>query len=151
IAKDGDSLVLTFPNGTSKVPLTSVQDYVIEGAPAPEPVTDEEKAQAAKGLVRFNGKWMKPEERDKALKEYVDQRRKELEEAKAHAQWRDRYKFDSKDFKFESTMPKALNDYYSGLLDAYFEYFKKDWNITIAKGWDAKLPVCFYPTEEEFH
>jgi tetratricopeptide (TPR) repeat protein len=148
----GKEIVAQFKNGEVHLPLSMVETYVIEGAAPPEPDTDEAKAKAAQGLVQWKGKWMKPAERDKAIKDEVDKRRAAVEDAKKHSEWRDRYKFSSKYFDFESTAPPSLNQYYSQLLDAYFEVFKKDWSISSTpKGFDAKLKVCFYPNEEMFH
>jgi tetratricopeptide (TPR) repeat protein len=148
----GKEIVAQFKNGEVHLPLTMVETYVIEGQAPPEPEGDEAKAKAAQGLVPWKGKWMKPAERDKALKDEVEKKRAAVEDAKKHSEWRDRYKFTSKYFDFESTAPPSLNTYYSQLLDSYFEVFKKDWNIPAnPKGFDAKLKVCFYPNEEMFH
>jgi tetratricopeptide (TPR) repeat protein len=148
---DGANLVLGFKNGDVKVPLSMVETYFIEGQAPPEPTTEDAKAKAAQGLVSWKGKWVKPADRDKAMKQEIESKRKEVEEAKAHSEWRNRYKFASKCFLFESTMPPSLNEYYASLLDSYFDVFKKDWNITeFPKGFDPKLKVCFYPNREDF-
>lgn len=149
---DGTNLVLKYSNGEVKVPLSLVETYYIEGQTPPVPDTEEAKAKAAQGLVPWKGKWMKPADRDKAVKAEIEKKRAAIEEAKKHCEWRNRYKFSSKYFDFESTMPPSLNEYYSSLLDAYFEVFKRDWNIsTFPKGFDSRLKVCFYPTREDFH
>ena len=147
----GDLLVVKYKNGDVQVPLSLVETYFIEGQAAPVAETEEAKAKAAQGLVPWKGKWMKPPDRDKAMKKEASDKRTELDEAKKHSLWRDRYKFNSKYFNFESTLPKSLNDQYSGLLDSFFEAFKKDWNLgPPPKDFEPKLKVCFYPTYEDF-
>lgn len=145
---DGQFVVVTYKNGEIRVPMDLVADYVIGGA-APEAVTDEAKAQRANGQVWYHGKWMTPVARDKAVKAELKQREDDIAESKAHSEWRNRYIFESKNFRFESTLSKAQNDKYSALLDAYFDYFKKDWGVSVPKGW-GKLKVCIYPDYDSF-
>ena len=145
---EGDGVIIAYRAAEIRVPLDLVEDYVI-GGKMPEPATAGGRAQRANGLVEFHGKWVKPEVRDKLVKQETDKKRKEIEEAKAHCEWRNRYKFESKYFRFESTLSQALNEYYSNLLDAYFEVFKKDWNISVPKDW-GKLKVCIYPDYDAF-
>jgi tetratricopeptide (TPR) repeat protein len=150
-AVDGTNLVLKFKNGEVKVPLALVESYFIEGQVPPAPETEEGRAKAAQGLVPWKGKWLKPADRDKAMKAELAARRADLEEAKKHSQWRDRYKFTSKYFTFESTLPKSMNEQYSQLMDAFFEAFKKDWGLgSPPKDFEPKLKVCFYSTYEDF-
>jgi tetratricopeptide (TPR) repeat protein len=145
---DGDFIVATYKNGEIRLPKSLVADYVIGGS-APEPVTEEAKAQRANGQVWFRGKWMTPVARDKAIKAELKQREVDIAEAKAHSEWRNRYKFESKNFRFESTLTKQQNEYYAALLDAYFEVFKKDWGVSVPKDW-GKLKVCIYPDYDSF-
>jgi hypothetical protein len=143
------AVVLTYKSGEIRVPLDMLEDYVVAGV-APEPATDEAKAQRGNGQVLYQGKWMKPEQRDKLRKAAIDKKRADIADAKAHAEWRNRYQFETKYFKFESTLSQTQNEHYSALLDAYFEIFKKDWGLAIPKGFAKKLKVCVYPNEEEF-
>ena len=102
---DGQFVVVSYKNGEIRVPMPLVEDYVIGGC-APEAVTEEAKAQRANGQVWYHGKWMTPIARDKVVKAELKQREDDIAEAKAHAEWRNRYKFDSKNFRFESTLSK---------------------------------------------
>lgn len=145
---DGAAVVVTYKNGELRVPSELIEDYVIGGATL-EPVGDEAKAQRANGQVMFRGKWVKPEQRDKLVKAAIEKRKTEIAEAKAHSEWRNRYQFQSKYFRFESTLTPSQNEHYSSLLDAYFEVFKKDWGISVPKGW-GKLKVCVYPDMDSF-
>ena len=145
---DGKDVVATFKSAEVRIALDLVEDYVIGGV-TPDAVTEDAKAQRANGLVPWRGKWVKPEQRDKLLKKEIDDRRKEIADAKAHAEWRNRYKFESKNFRFESTLSESQNQHFAALFDAYFEYFKKDWNVSAPKDW-GKLKVCIYPSMEDF-
>ncbi len=147
---DGTTLVVKYQNGDVKVPLSMVETYFIEGQAPPVPETEEAKAKVAQGLVPWKGKWVKPADRDKAMRKEIEARQTELAEAKKHGEWRNRYIFSSKHFEFESTLPPSMNEHYSRLLDAYFEVFKKDWSINVPKDW-GRLRVCIYPTREDFH
>lgn len=121
MVREADAVVVKYANGEIRVPLAQVEDCFIEGAPAPEPVTEEEKARRAEGLVRWKGKWVKPEARDKALKEEAARRKAELQDIQAHQEWRNRYQFETKNFKVESTLPPRLNEHYMTRLEAFFE------------------------------
>ena len=145
---DDKAVVAAYKAGEVRIGLDLVEDYVIGGV-TPDAVTDDDKAQRANGMVRWRGKWVKPEARDKLLKKEIEDRRKEIAEAKAHSEWRNRYKFESKNFRFESTLSEAQNQYFAALFDAYYEYFKKDWSVAPPKDW-GKLKVCIYPTMEDF-
>ncbi len=114
------------------------------------PKNDEEKAQVEKGLVPFEGKWVPKAERDKKLKEKADKARKEMEEARKHQEWRDRYLKETKHFKFEYTIPPAKAQEYQELMEVYFDTFMKKWKIKVdAKA--PKAPVCFYHDEEYYY
>jgi hypothetical protein len=145
---DDKSVVAAYKSAEVRIALDLVEDYVIDGV-TPDAATDDDKAQRANGMVRWRGRWMRPEARDKAMKKDIEDRRKEIAEAKAHSEWRNRYRFESKNFRFESTLSEAQNQYFSALFDAYYEFFKKDWNIAVPKDW-GKLKVCIYPTMEDF-
>lgn len=141
-------VVLAYKNGEIRVPLTLVEDYVIAGR-MPDADTEEAKAQRANGMVFYRGKWMKPEARAKLVKKEIEERKAAIAEEKAHSEWRNRYQFDSKYFRFESTLSESQNKHFSALLDSYFEVFKKDWSISVPKDW-GKLKVCVYPDMESF-
>lgn len=145
---EADAVIATYKSGEVRIALPLIEDYVIGGV-TPEASTDDAKAQRANGLVPYRGKWVKPDVREKLLKKEIEKRRTEIAEAKAHSEWRNRYKFESKNFRFESTLSQSQNEYYGALLDAYYEYFKKDWGVTPPKDW-GKLKVCIYPSMDDF-
>lgn len=142
-------VVLAYKNGDVRVPLDLVEDYVIEGAPPADAVTDEAKQKRADGLVQFRGKWMKPEARDKAVRDEIARRTAEMQDLRAHEEWRNRWKFETKNFKFESTLAPRIGEQYAATLEAYFEEMKKQWGLKVPKDW-GKLTVCLYHDRKTF-
>lgn len=147
---EGEGIVLQYKAGEVLVPLARVVDYVIDGVPPFEPRTDEERARRAEGLVPFGGKWVKPEVREKAMREQQAKRKAELEEIKAHQEWRNRWKFETKNFLFESTLPPKINEQYSTMLEGFFEEHKKAWGLKVPKEW-GKLKVCLYHDRKSYN
>lgn len=143
-------IVLAYANGDVRVPLDLVEDYVIEGAVASEPATDDAKQKRADGLVSFRGKWMKPEAREKAIRDEVARRTAELLDLRAHQEWRNRWKWETKNFKFESTLAPHIGETYAATLEAYFEEMKKQWGLKVPKDW-GKLTVCLYHDRKTFN
>ena len=150
MAREGEFVVLKYLNGDVRVPDSLIEVMLIEGVGLPEPVTEEEKAQRAKGLVQHRGKWIPIAERERSLRKEVDARRKAVEEHRKHAEWRNRYQFKTKNFEFESTQPPWQNEEYAEALEAYFAEFAKVWKVRVPQKW-GKLKVCFYGSRKEFH
>jgi hypothetical protein len=146
---DGECVVVQYKNGDVRVPMKLIEDWVIDGQVPIDPGTADAKGKRAEGLVPWKGKWVKPEVRDKGLKDEMAKRLAQIEDAKAHSEWRNRHKWETKNFKFESTLPRSVGDEYAALLESYFEIFKKDWGIKVPKEW-GKLPICFYRSRKEF-
>ena len=146
---DGDHIVLKYESVPVRIPLDRVEDYSIEGAEPPEAKTDEEREKRASGLVRFNRRWVTAKQRLALIKKKRDAHRAEMEDLRAHQEWRNRYRFSTKHFEFESTLPPSLNEKYSKLLEAYFTKFKKVWKTKVPKEW-GKLKVCFYHDRDTF-
>ncbi len=138
-----------FQNGEVLVPEALVQDAVIAADALVEPTTDEEKENAAKGYVRFEGKWVHARQREAVLKKRVEERRKSIEEIKAHQVWRNRYKVSTKHFDFEHTLSPHVFEYYRDLMEAYFADFAKQWKVTLPK--DGRVKVCFYVDEDAYY
>lgn len=134
---------IRYPNGNVLVPHALVEDAVIEGETAPAPTTAEEQENAAKGYVRFEGKWMPLKRRDELIAKRVAERKKEVEEIAAHREWAKRRKAKTKHFAFEYTVPQDVFENYAALMEAYFEAFLKDWNISPPKNL-GQLPVCLH-------
>jgi tetratricopeptide (TPR) repeat protein len=149
VRKDGDFYVLQYVHGDVRLPASEVKDAYIEVNGAFEPRTDEEREKVAQGLVPYEGKWMKKDQRDAAMKKKQEAKKKQIAELKAHSNWRDRYKASTANFTFEYTMTPDVAQGYMDLMEAYFKAFQKDWGIQKPPKL-GKIPVCFYSDYPEF-
>jgi tetratricopeptide (TPR) repeat protein len=147
--KDGDHYILSYPHGQVRVPASQVKDAYIESNGVFEPRNDEEKEKLAQGLVPHEGKWVKKEQRDAALRKKMEAKKKQIEEMKAHSLWRNRWKSASANFAFEYTMTPDVAQNYLELMEAYYKAFVKDWGIQKPTKL-GKLTVCFYSDKKEF-
>lgn len=145
-----DGIEITYPNGKVHVPQDLVLDAVLDEDARVPPKTDEEKDQAAKGFVHFEGKWLTVQQRDQLVSKRLEKHRKVLQEMKAHGEWRNRQKEDTKYFHFEYTVPQHIFEPYRNAMEAYFIEFAKIWKIKTPKPED-RLPVCFYADKESFN
>jgi hypothetical protein len=150
MAREGEFVVLKYLNGDVRVPDSLIEVLLMEGAPLPDPVTEEEKAQRAKGLIQFRGKWVPIAEREKSIRKETEARRKAVEDHRKHTEWRNRYQFKTRNFEFESTQPPWQNEEYAEILEAYFKEFARVWKVSVPQKW-GKLKVCFYGSRKEFH
>jgi tetratricopeptide (TPR) repeat protein len=141
---------VTYPHGIVHVPNDLIFDAVLEEDAHAAPKTDEEREQAAKGFVHFEGKWLSVGQRDSLVAKRLEKHRQALEEMKAHGQWRNRQKQDTKYFHFEYTLPQHIFESYRNAMEAYFNEFSKTWKLKMPKAED-RLPVCFYTDERSFH
>jgi tetratricopeptide (TPR) repeat protein len=146
---EGGGVVVHFENGEVRVPAALIEDYVIEGEPPPAPTTPEDIAQAEKGLVRFEGKWVTPRRRDDLIAKRVAERKAKLDELASHRLWRNRYSETTKHFAFEHTLPKDAFEDLRDLMEAYFTAFCKDWRIKPPKDL-GPLKVCLYHDYDQF-
>jgi tetratricopeptide (TPR) repeat protein len=138
---------LLYKNGEVFVPETLVKDCLIEGEKGFEPRNDEERARVDKGLVPFEGKWVAKSARDAAIAKRQAERKKRIEEAKAHREWRNRYTAESANFKFEYTLDPEIQEDLRDLMETYFKVFTQKWGIARPK---EKLKVCFYHDYDSF-
>lgn len=111
------------------------------------PKDDAEKAKLEKGLVPYAGKWVPKAERDAAVARRAAEAKKRIDEAKAHREWRNRYKEKTANFEFEYTLPPDLAKGYMEFMEGYFSYFTKTWNVPRPK---ERLKVCLYHDYETF-
>ncbi|MCP3914477.1 MAG: hypothetical protein GY711_02845 [bacterium] len=142
LARCDGGVVVQFENGEVFVPEAMILEAVIEGAEI-EPATQTEREQIAKGLVRYGGRWVRPERRAELIRELIAERRTAMEELRAHRLWRNRYKETTKHFAFEHTIPPNAFAGYRDAMEAYFQDFVKTWRI--------KLPRKLGPVRVGFH
>ncbi|MCK6479211.1 MAG: DUF1570 domain-containing protein [Planctomycetaceae bacterium] len=149
VTKEADALLLRYPSGEVRLPLSLVEDFLSESSPPAPPADEEERARAAEGKVRWKGKWVPAAVREKEARKELDRKRKELEEARSHSEWKDRYSFATKNFAIESTQPESMNREFAERLEGYFQAFAKRFKVSVPRDW-GKLKVCFYGGREDF-
>jgi hypothetical protein len=150
MTREGEAIVLHFVNGDVKVPLAMVEDYAIAGAALPPPADEEERTRREQGQVRWKGKWVAAAVREREIRKETEARQKAIEEYREHREWRNRYRFRTAHFEFESTQPPAQNEEFSAHLEAYFKEFSRVWKVAIPQKW-GRLKVCFYGSAADFH
>ncbi len=143
-------LRVAFENGDVDVPSRLVQDFVIEDDSGFVPTSDEERENLAAGKVWFDGRWVTVRERDKAVEDLLEEQRALLDEIRETRVWRNRLKEESKNFSFESTVPRHVYERYRDLCEDYFAEFVKAFKIKKPRGL-SKLTIKFYADEEAFY
>ena len=142
-------IVVRFENGDVLVPHDLVQVALIENQPDPEPRSEEEREQVAKGRVLFEGKWIARKRRDQILERRLKEQRELVAERLAHREWGNRRRDQSKNFRFEHTLPVPVFEDYRDRMEAYYKIFAKEWRTSPPE--QGKLLVCFYANRAEFN
>jgi len=140
---------ISFEAGKVQVKDSLVNTLIVEGQPDFVPETDEEKAQFEKGLVPYQGKWIKASKRSKLIEAQVADKLEAIEEAKAHSQWGNRYQKDTKNFAWQYTLPQHIAEGLQNRLEAYYKTFAKEWRIKRDKR-KAKLTINFFGDAKEY-
>lgn len=156
-----DGVTVHLTAGDLEVPMSLVKQVaaskVAEGVAVEE--TAESKANKAKGLVEFEGKWVKPATRDAALAKRKAANEKRIADLLAHSKWGDHYKFGSKNFLFEYNVDPEIAKHWAGIMDAYYDNFTKHWGIRPPEGYRKMLEgggtpglqINFYHNQEYFN
>jgi hypothetical protein len=129
------------------IPAAAVKEAFCLGAQGYEPKDADEKAKLEKGLVPYEGKWIPKGERDAKAAKKTAEAKKRIEEARAHREWRNRYKAKTAHFEFEYTIPPEIAKSYMDLMETYYSTFTKQFNVATPK---EKLKVCFYHDYDTF-
>ncbi len=138
--------------GTIRVPENLIQESVLAedlDPAATAPATPEEIAKTKEGLVRFEGHWTSPALREEILRKRILAHKTELEEMRAHGEWKNRYREDGKYFRFEYTVPPRIFAPYRDAMEAYFAEFARAWKVQPARN-GFRLPVSFFADEPSF-
>ena len=138
-----------FENGEVIVPSDKIREALLENDLIAAASSDADREKIAKGLVRFEGKWVKPEKRQALIEKKIAARKAYVEELRNHRVWRNRYKETTKHFKFEYTVSPEVFEYFRDVMEAYYKVFAKTWKIRQPKDL-GKLTVCFYTDREKF-
>jgi len=145
---------IPFSHGKVFVPETMVLNaYIISPAGTYEPKNDEERQKVAKGLVPFEGKWIKKEKFEKILLDREGKAKKMLQERKKHMLWRNRYIYYSPHFQFEYTIAPEIFQNYMLLMENYYKVFAKKFRVRpiMDPKTKGRLKVCFYHDDEYYY
>lgn len=144
-----DGVTIRFEHGDVVVPWKDVAECIIAGDDGYEPANDEERAKIADGYVRYEGKWVRPSLREKAIAKLVAEQQAAVEEIKGSRLWRNRKTEETKNFVFEYTVPQHVFEGYRDLMETYYGEFVKTWKIKRPKD-VGKLNVQFYVDYDAF-
>jgi len=150
ISQHEKGAVIHYDNGDVIVPQGMIQEctaFEVEAQESSWSAAD--RAKLAKGLVRFEDKWMTPKKRKALLDKRRANRQKRIEEAQQHRLWRNRYKMNTKNFAFEYTIDPEVMKRYADMLEVYYKTFTKTWGISKPRGM-GRLKVCFYHDRDYF-
>jgi tetratricopeptide (TPR) repeat protein len=115
------------------------------------PRSDDEKALAARGQIRFAGRWMPKERADAVLKAEQDAARKFREEDDFHGKWDNRWQIDTDHFHIEANIPRDGIDFYAERLEAFYDFFTRAFQIQLTqRERKKKLPVFLFRRRDEF-
>ncbi len=147
----GEGVILVkFENGQVAVPLDKVLECVIENDTGFVPRSEEEQQKVAEGLVPFDGKWLRPAERDARIRRSLDEKRATVEKLKQSRLWRNRITAETKTFSVEYTVPAPVFTSCAERMETYYAEFVKRWKIKRPRELD-KLKVRFYANPEDFY
>ncbi|MFQ5503341.1 MAG: tetratricopeptide repeat protein [Planctomycetota bacterium] len=150
IERSAKGIIVHFLNGDVEVPEHLIRDY-FSSSPTFDyrPENDQERARLARGMVPFNGRWMKRTEAAKQVQKIQSRLRQRIESQKAHKLWRNRYKVQSRNFTFEHNLPEELFSDLRELLEAYWSVFMKKWNLRPRS--KTRPTVYLYADEQDYY
>jgi hypothetical protein len=151
---EGDGYKFVFENGEIVLPDKSlVREVEIEGDMSDyTPANDDEKQKLAQGFVRYRGKWMSAQAYREELKKNFEASKKRTEEIRKHSDWSDAWTKETQHFKFKCNASPELLDYYSELLETYYNL--QDQRIGINPPPNIKrqkMTVNIYRSNDDFH
>jgi tetratricopeptide (TPR) repeat protein len=145
--KDGYAIV--YKNGEVKLSKKMVKECFIEGAEGYVPKNEAEKEKVAKGLVPYEGRWIKKRKRASLIAKKRKKQEAKYKELKSHSEWRNRYIDKTKQFQFEYTLDPDIFRDLEDLMENYYKIFMKDWRLTKPSK-AGPLTVCFYHDYDTF-
>lgn len=150
IQRSEGGIVIEFENGRVTVPDHLVRECIIANDPGFVPESQDDKDKIAAGLVRFQGQWVRPAERDRRLSRLLADNKKAIAEMKESRLWRNRTIEESKNLAFEYTVPQHIFESYEERMEAYMAEIVKLWKIRKARDL-GKLKVRFYIDPDYFY
>jgi hypothetical protein len=151
---EGAGYKLEFEHGSIVLPDKSlVREIEIEGDMADYvPQSDDEKQKLAQGYVKYRGRWMSAPAYQEELRKNFEEGKKRTEDIKAHSDWINAWKKETKHFVFKTNTSPQLLDYYSELLEAYYDLQDERIGIhppvALAR---KKMAVNIFKSNADFH
>jgi tetratricopeptide (TPR) repeat protein len=149
LVRGADGATVEFEHGKILVPWSKIRECIIPGDDGYQPKDDEERKKLDEGYVRYEGKWVKPAQRERAIAKLVADQQAAVEEMKASRLWRNRKTEETKNFIFDYTVPQHVFEGYRDLMETYYAEFVKAWKIKRPKDL-PKLHVSFYVDYDAF-
>ena len=134
-----------------EAPMDLVKEVIITRPEPFTPVTETEKEQAAKGYVKFKGRWMSPGRYELELKKEREKIRDKIDELKKHSDPADPWRRKTTRFVLETTTSEELLEFYTELFDAHIDAFEKRFKINVTKEAKQRKPlVRIFKDREEY-
>lgn len=152
MTRTAQGITIHFDSAEVVVPASMIKEAtcsVNEGGASTE-LSAEAKAKLEKGLVLYDGQWMKKERREGLLEKRRIAREKAIATAREHQLWRNRYTKKTKYFAYEYTIDPDRMEEFVTLMETYYKYFTKEWKITRPSQL-GPLKVCFYHDPEYYY
>lgn len=150
MTRSSQGVTIHFKNGDVVVSNSMIRLSTVGGVVGTDAKwTDEEQAKIARGLVHFEGRWIKERVRQKTLDTRRASRAAKIKDAREHRKWVNRYKTSTAHFNFEYTIDPEIMQGLMELMEVYYKTFTKEWGIKKPRGL-GKLSVKFYHDEEYF-
>jgi tetratricopeptide (TPR) repeat protein len=150
VKKTDKGFRVQFENGEVFVPADLVKDYYSSSfATDYTPKDEDEKQKLEQGLIPVSGKWVPKKDLERDIQKRNAAAQKRIAEAKKHSGWADRYRAESKHFKFEHQLPPELFEEFKNLLETYYDVFTKKWGLAMTA--KTKPLVCIYIDEQQYY
>lgn len=150
---EGNGYKVVFENGEIVVPdKTLVQSVEVEGDMSDYvPANDDEKKKLADGYVKYQGKWLMKPAFELELRRNYEKSKKRLEDLAAHAAFDSGWTKTTDHFNFKSNTSPELLNYYSELLEAYYDLQDQRIGINPTPSLKrTKMQVNVYRSREDF-
>lgn len=116
------------------------------------PQNEDEKQKLAQGYVKYRGRWESAAAYQEDLRKNFEEGKKRTEEIKAHSDWANAWTKTTKHFVFKTNTSPQLLDYYSELLEAYYDLQDERIGIhppvALAR---KKMAVNIFKSNADFH
>lgn len=143
-----------FEHGEVVVPdKTLVREVEIEGDMSDYvPANEDEKQKLAQGYVKYRNRWMSAAGYQEELRKAFEAGKKRTEEIKAHSDWANAWTKKTRHFVFVTNTSPELLDYYSELLEAYYDLQDQRIGINPSPALArTQMTVNVYRSADEFH